>query len=308
MSKFDLAIVIPFLNESENIDRLLRALDSSLENIPEKVQVIFVDDGSQDNSVELLCAYKPKAYSRKIVKLSKNFGSHAAIRAGLLNSDADYSTFLAADLQEDPLSAIQFYRVCVSKDVDILMLYRKTYNTSIFVKIFSAIYTFLLRILVSKDFPNKNISNFFICNKVVKVLNQNIIRNSSIFLQIYFLGFKKEFLPYEQSVRAAGKSKWTFSMKLKLLIDSLISFSYVPLRMITVIGFLLFFLGFAYIVIILISALTNPVIQSGWPTLMSILLMGFGFTNIALGITSEYLWRILDNSKQSPVFLIDDIY
>lgn len=308
MSSYDFAVVIPFLNESENINQLMEELDSSFKDVPEKIQIIFVDDGSQDNSVDLLRAHKPKLYTRKIIKLSKNFGSHAAIRAGIMNSDADYTTFLSADLQESPEVALQFYRHCKSNDVDVLMLYRESYKTSIFSKMLSSIYIFLLRLLVSKDFPNKNISNFLISKKVAKVLNHNIIKNSSIFLQLYFLGFKKELLPYKQSERSSGKSKWTLSMKIKLLVDSLISFSYVPLRIITVAGVILFLLGLVYFAIVLVSALTSDGVQSGWPTLMSISLMGFGFTNIALGVTSEYLWRILDNTKQTPVFLIDDIY
>lgn len=308
MSKYDVAFIIPFLNESDNIERLVGTLEEVFQSVQEKIQVIFVDDGSSDNSVELLRASDPSSYSRKIVKLSQNYGSHAAIRAGLTESEAAYSTFLAADLQEDPLKVIEYYRYCKSKELDILMLYRESFTNTILGNVLSTGYVKLLKMLVSKDFPEKNIINFLVNEKVRKVLNNNAIRNSSIFLQIYFMGFKKELQPFPQTTRQSGKSKWTASMKMKLLVDSLVSFSYVPLRIITVIGFLLFFLGLFYFGIVLVSAIASDEVQSGWPTLMSIVLMGFGFTNISLGVISEYMWRIFDNTKNTPVFLIDETY
>jgi glycosyltransferase involved in cell wall biosynthesis len=306
--KYDISIVIPFLNEEENLPLLIGKLENSFKKKKQKIQVIFVDDGSTDNSCEILLSSKTCHFSKKLIKLSKNFGSHAAIRSGVLHSEGKYTTFLAADLQEDPEQVFDFYHNCLNNNYDVLILYRESYSNSFLEKLFSIVYSALIKILVSKDIPNKNMSNFFINNKAKEVLNKNIVSNSSILLQIYFMGFKKGFAPYKQSERKSGKSKWTLSKKIKAFIDSLVSFSYVPLRLITISGFTFFLVGSGYIVFVLVNHFLYHNIQIGWPTLISILLMGFGITNISLGIISEYLWRIYDNSKNNPVFIIDEIY
>jgi dolichol-phosphate mannosyltransferase len=138
-------------------------------------------------------------------------------------------------------------------------------------------------------------------------LNTNIEANSSIFLQILTLGYKQTTIEYDKKIRAKGKSKWTLSKKIKLFIDSFVAFSYAPIRFVTVIGILLFFTGIIWSTYLIIRKLTYNDLESGWPALVSILLMGFGITNISLGIIAEYLWRTLDASRKRPVFIIDNI-
>ncbi len=307
-NKWDVSVIIPFLNEEENIDELLNILDNTFKKIKKRFQVVFVDDGSTDDSVDIIKKTKDKCFSIKLIKLSKNFGSHSAIRSGILHSDGDYITFLAADLQEDPKNVIDFHASCVSNKYDVLIIIRETFANSFSEKMFSLFYSWVIKVFVSKDYPNKNISNFMISRKVQTQLNKNIASNTSILLQIYNMGFKKGYVTYTQSNRKSGKSKWTFSKKLKLFIDSIVSFSYVPLRMISISGAIFFFLGFVYIIFVLISHFVFKNIQYGWPTLISIILMGFGLTNVSLGIISEYLWRIYDNSKNTAAFIIDEIY
>lgn len=304
----DISIIIPFLNEEENLPLLFEKLEESFSKVKEKIQVIFVDDGSTDQSLELLKAYKPANFSKKIIKLSKNYGSHAAIRSGLLYCDGDFSTFLSADLQEDPVNISDFYRYCVNSSADVAILYREENKSTLFEKVFSKIYVKLVRLLVASNFPDKNITNFIISNKVRQILNNNIMSNSSIFLQIFSLGFKQVFIPYEQFARHHGKSKWTFSKKVKLFVDSFVSFSYTPLRFITIAGFTFFILGVLYLLFILANYLLAEKQQTGWPSIISVILIGFGFTNISLGVISEYLWRIFDNSKKSPVFIVEEVY
>jgi len=306
--KYNLTVIIPLFNEEDNIPHLVKKLDECFASVELKIQVIFVDDGSNDQSTQLLLKYKPSYYTKKIIKLSRNFGSHAAVRAGLYNSDGEYTTLLGADLQENPSDILLFYKECLDSGADILILYRKAYVTSFFQRLFSKIYVKLIRTMVSADFPEKNMTNFFVNSKVLNILNQSILANSSLLLQIYFLGFNTIFLPIEYTERKYGKSKWTFSKKLKLVIDSLISFSYIPLRLIATMGIVFFICGAVYLVIIWVNYFIYETVQTGWPTLMSILLMGFGLTNVSLGVISEYLWRMYDNTKNSPVFIIDEIY
>jgi dolichol-phosphate mannosyltransferase len=145
-------------------------------------------------------------------------------------------------------------------------------------------------------------------SKVRKELNNNIEANSSIFLQILNLGFKHGFVYYDKVERKAGKSKWTFSKKFKLFIDSFVAFSYAPIRFVTIIGIALFFVGLFWTIYIIARELLVGDLAPGWPALVSILMICFGISNISLGIIAEYLWRTLDASRKRPVFIIDEIF
>ena len=112
---------------------------------------------------------------------------------------------------------------------------------------------------------------------------------------------------YNKKERKIGKSKWTISKKIKMLIDSFVAFSYAPIRLVSIVGFLFFIFGIIWTVYIVSRKLIYNDIASGWPMLTSILLIGFGITNIGLGIIAEYLWRTLDASRKRPVFIIDEV-
>ena len=169
-------------------------------------------------------------------------------------------------------------------------------------------YSKLMQKYVNPDFPKEGINNFMITKKIKDILNNNIEANSSIFLQILDLGFDKEFIPYELIERKKGKSKWTLKKKIKLLLDSFISFSYFPIRVVTMLGIIIFIIGIIYALIILGLKIFGSVMPLGYPTLIILILLGFGTTNILLGIIAEYLWRTLDVSRNRPAFIIKDIY
>ena len=126
-------------------------------------------------------------------------------------------------------------------------------------------------------------------------------------MQILLMGFKQDRIVYDKQPRKQGKSKWTLSKKIKIFVDSFIAFSYAPIRFVTYSGITFFIIGVVWTVYILLSKIIYDNLASGWPTLLSVLLLGFGLTNISLGIIAEYLWRVLDVSRNRPVFIIDEI-
>lgn len=304
-----LSIIIPFLNEEENISFLTDSLSNYFETEKRfEVEVIFVNDGSTDNSKLKLIEQQHKNYKCKLISFSKNFGSHAALRAGILNSHGDYITFLYADLQ-DPIALISemFLKVTGADSKEIIWATRNSTTNGFFESIFSKLYSKLMKKFVSNAYPEKGFDIVMFSKKVANQINQNVEANSSIFLQILTLGFKQDFIFYEKQTRNKGKSKWTFSKKVKLFIDSFIAFSYAPIRFVTMIGVLLFILGIGFSVYLFLRKIIYNDLVSGWPMLISIITTGFGITNISLGIISEYLWRTLDASRKRPVFIIDDI-
>lgn len=302
-----ISIISPFLNESGNIGNYVNALNSFFVNKPYSGEVILVDDGSTDNSIELLQGLEFGNYDIKLLKLSKNFGAQAAVRAGIKHATGDYITFLPADLQ-DPLDLIdRSLEIVKEKESDIVYAFRKTTNNSFFESVFSQFYAYMMKKFVNPKFPGKGFDIVFFNKKVKQNLDQNIELNSSIQLQILTLGYSSENVYYDKAERKVGKSKWTFSKKMKLFIDSFVAFSFAPIRLVSMVGIAFFIVGTAWTIYIILRKLIFDDLAAGWPALMSILMVGFGITNISLGIIAEYLWRTLDASRKRPLFIIDEV-
>ncbi|MFN8237988.1 MAG: glycosyltransferase [Chitinophagales bacterium] len=305
--KKGISIIIPLYNEAEGVPVLVSALNeffADKQHIP--IEIIFVSDGSTDGSFELLQLQTFKNYSTQLISFSKNYGSHAALRAGIVHAKMEYVTFMYADLQ-DPLELVfQLYEKAVS-GFDIVWANRNNTNNSRFETLFSRFYARMMQKFAFPNFPDKGFDIVFFNSKVTRQLNDNIESNSSIFLQILGMGFAQTSVLYNKKERAIGKSKWTLSKKIKLFIDSFVAFSYAPIRFVSLMGMLFFTFGIFWTVYIASRKLLYNDLASGWPALTSILLLGFGLTNIALGIIAEYLWRTLDASRKRPVFIIDKI-
>lgn len=303
-----ISVIIPFFNEEENIPALTTALNTYFsEQNAYTVEVIFVNDGSIDASVVQLKNQKHIYYTCKLVSFSKNFGSHAALRAGIQQATGDYITFIYADLQ-DPIELItKMYDTITQSKCDIVWATRKSTENGLAERIFSSFYSVLMKKYVSTLYPTKGFDIVFFSKKVAGILNYHIEANSSIFLQILTLGFQQVVINYNKLPRQVGKSKWTLRKKIKLFIDSFVAFSFAPIRFVTFMGITFFILGILWSSYIIIRKLLIGDLDSGWPTLISVLLLGFGITNISLGIIAEYLWRTLDVSRKRPVFIIDEI-
>lgn len=302
----DVSIIVPVYNEEENIEQLMNYLNEHLKDY-ENIEVIFVDDGSVDNSFELLKQYNNNVFKKVIIKLSKNCGSHIALRAGISNASNDICTFFSADLQE-PFSVITDMYKKIKEGAEIVFAYKNSVKRSWIGKVFSKIYANLMKKFVDKKFPNEGINNVMFNKKAKDVLNKNIEKNSSIYLQILTLGFKQEFVSYDLQKRNKGKSKWTLSKKVKLLLDSFFSFSYFPIRLVSCVGVLLFLLGIIWNIEIIINKIISVnYVPIGYSTIEATIILGFGVVNISIGIIAEYLWRTLDKTLDRPAFIVDEI-
>ena len=301
------SVIIPIYNEYEGIPFLVENLNSFFGDHPRlRSEVIFVNDGSKDGSFERLQEMVHKTYKAKIISLSRNFGSHAALRAGISISSGELVCFNYADLQ-DPLELILQLEEKTKEGMDIIWAHRESTKVSLGEKTFSSLYAYLMKKFAFSNFPDKGFDIVMFNKKVADQVKNNVEANSSIFLQILGMGFHQSSISYKKRERKTGISKWTISKKIKLFIDSFVAFSYAPIRMVTIIGILMFFFGLLWTLYIITRKLVFHDLASGWPALMSILTIGFGITNISLGIIAEYLWRTLDASRKRPVFIIDKI-
>lgn len=302
-----ISVVVPFLNEEEIIEQFCDTLDEYQSRFHVAIELVFVDDGSVDNTIEIIEKYKFQNICKvKIVKLSKNYGSHAAIRAGLLNVSYDIVTWMGSDLQ-DPLETLDLGLEKIEQGYDAVYFEKRTVKTSIVERAFSKAYSWLMRKYAVKEYGSGGINTIMLNRKVLEVLNENIESNSSIMLQILNLGFRHTTIPLNYYARSGGKSKWTLPKKIKLFIDSFVAFSFMPIRLVSIIGILVFLIGCAIGIATIANKLMNPYAPIGYTTMASIMALGFGITNISLGIIAEYLWRAYDAARRRPPFLVSEV-
>ena len=302
--KPDVSVVIPAYNEIDAIPDLMALINEFVSHAAFSIQFVFVDDGSTDGTFDELCKQRICNMGIKVVKLSKNCGAHVAIRAGVFHADSDKIVVYSMDAPE-PLEDIALFYHELSNGYEVVYSERVGYKGSLGSRVFGS----LVNRFIEDAYPYGGLIGIAFGGKVKKQLNEDIEKNSSIFFQIFQMGFRRKGIPINYIDRSIGKSKWTLSKKLKLFIDSLIMFSFMPIRFITGSGVVFAIIGMLWALVTIICKLFSLIeFDVGWPTLMSILLFGFGITNISLGIIAEYLIRTLEASRNRPAFITDEVF
>ncbi|TSA25914.1 glycosyltransferase [bacterium] len=299
-------IVIPSFNEEKNINELLKRLfqiTSKLDNF--EWFYLFVDDCSQDRTFDKL---KEKAVNNKnikIIRLSRNFGSHIAISAGIENSNSDAVIVISSDLQEPPELIEKLIKEW-GLGYQVVWAVRKHRAQSLLGKICSKIYSKLFRYFSGLiNYPEQGASGYFLIDKkVAKLWPKFKETNRVVGGMLAWLGFKQTVIQYEQSERYAGKSSFTFMKLVKLAIDAFVSFSYMPIRFIFYLGILVSFVGFFYAIYLILNKIIYGIGPTGWTSVMVIVLFLGGIQLISLGILGEYIWRGVEESRRRPLYVI----
>jgi dolichol-phosphate mannosyltransferase len=267
-------------------------------------EIIFVDDGSNDDSFVHITKVSEKDPNVKALKFASNCGSHMAIRAGLEYATGDCACFIACDMQEPPELIYRLLKE-LEEPYEIVWAVRNSRKDSFSSILFAKVFYFFARRMVSKNIPPSGASMFMISKKALKSLNKYNERNLTLEGLFATIGFKSKHVLYEREMRKQGKSKWTLAKKIKLFIDFFIAYSYTPIRIVSITGVLLFIIGLIWTAYIIIRQLVWGDLSAGWPALLSVLLTGFGITNISLGIIAEYLWRTLDETRKRPRYILE---
>jgi dolichol-phosphate mannosyltransferase len=303
----EVSLIIPCFNEKLNIDKLVENLNLYCKEHSElNMEVVFVDDNSSDGTYEKILESKHEFYSCRLIRLASNSGSHIAFRAGCSIASYGLVTATSSDLQH-PLSLIH---ECVhemqTKRIDCVIAIRgNDYYDGLFEKTFSKLYTALVRKFAIASYPNGGFDIFMINKRYKDLLNSNVENNSSVNLQILSIGLPFSTITYVKGKRYRGKSKWTLTKKIKLLIDTFIAFSYAPIRLVTLAGIVMFLLGISCTTYLVLRKLLVGDLILGWTMAYSTVICGFGLTNISLGVIAEYLWRTLDAVRKRPVYTIE---
>lgn len=301
-----LSIIIPVYYNELNLPSLYVDLKDKVLSQLEDYEIVMVDDGSGDNSWEEMKKLKQLDSHIKLIKLSRNFGSHSAILAGYLNCTGDCAVIKAADLQEPSELLLEMYESW-KKGNKVVLAVRQDREESKSQKLFANTYYWLVRKFALSNMPPTGFDCFLIDRKVIEVLRLLDEKNSAITLQILWSGFKTDEVYYVRKAREIGQSRWTLSKKVKLVVDSLIGFSYLPIRFISIIGTIAIFSSFLAIIYLIVSKLFIGIPIQGWASTIVLILLTFGIIMITLGILGEYIWRGFDASRKRPPYIIDEI-
>ena len=308
MSKRTFSIVVPVYYNEENIPHTIPRLLGLGQRLPAyNLELVFVDDGSGDGSFRALQEEQKKDRRIKIVKLSRNFGSVAAVQAGLLYATGDCVGVIAADLQDPPELFVDMIHEWEGGKKVVLAV-REGRQDGLLQKCFSGGYYFLMRKLAIKDYPKGGFDFVLLDRQIVEEVNRIDEKNTNIDTLIYWLGHDRSTIPYLRRKRQHGKSRWTLSKKIKLFIDSFVSFSFAPIRMMSLIGLITAGLSFAYGIVAIVAALRGEIPIRGWTTLIVVLTFLLGLIMVMLGIIGEYLWRILDEVRKRPSYVVDEVF
>ncbi len=305
-----ISVIIPCYFNELNIPTTVQELKTNETLFPADVafEYVMVDDGSKDNTLEELKKFKATYPEQvKIIKLSGNFGSYNAIQAGMKYATGDCTVVIAADLQDPPELMVKMYEYW-QKGVKLVVANRNDREDAFTSRIFAEQYQKLIRKHALANLP-KGGFDYCLFDRQLReqVVNMGENNTNSLYL-LMWLKYDYVAIPYTRKARKAGKSRWTLSKKIKLFVDSFVSFSYFPLRLITIGGLVLGLISLLYAAYVIFAHFTGNIDVQGWTTMMVVFLLVAAFQMISIGIIGEYLWRNLEASRKRPAYIVDEIH
>ena len=299
-----ISVVIPVRDEEKNIDELVERLGNSLGAISPDYEVIFVTDVNRDSTYEAICEKNRLDRRIKVIKLSNSFGQHVAILSGLHNCSGDQAVLMDGDLQDCPEDIPEFYHK-IKEGFDVVYGVKQRKNDSLFRNQSSRLFNRIMSVFsdVRMDY---NTSLF-------RILSRRAIDELCRFTEIepsltYIFGYinlPTTTIEIASGQRKAGNTKYSFLRLVNFAISSLVSFSRKPLRLISQLGILTALLGFLYLVVVLFQYITVGVAITGWATLVFLLLLIGGIQLISIGVLGEYIGRIYLQTKNRPLYIVD---
>lgn len=298
-----LSLVIPVFNESANLHELITRVQKALDPIGLDYRLIFVDDGSTDNTVSIITAAHHEDQRIALISLSRNFGHQAAIQAGLERAPGEAIVIMDGDLQDPPEVVPRMIELWC-QGADVVFAVRRKRKESPFKLAAYALYYRLLRLVSEVTIPLDSGDFCLVSRKVVDVIRQCRERNRFIRGIRSWAGFTQIGFEYERDARFSGEAKYSWSRLWKLALDGLFSFSSLPLRLATYVGLTFFLMSSMYILYALWSRIIGPATPPGWASLIVAVLFMGSVQLIILGIIGEYLARIYEEAKQRPLFVV----
>ncbi len=303
MSK--LSLITPIYKNEKNIIPFYESFMKEIAPYVEDYEIIMVNDCSPDNSWEIMKTLAEKDPNIKIIKLSRNFGAYEANFIGYMYATGDCITTKAVDLQEPAELTVNMYQAWKA-GAKVVLAVREKRNDSGITNLTANMYYRMIQKMVQKNMPKGGFDIYLIDRQVADLILQMKERNSPITLQILWTGFEPKLIGYVRRKREIGKSSWSFGKKLKLALDSLINFSYVPVRCMMIVGMLFGLLSVLWGIHLIVSKLIGKIDVSGYTTIVVILLFSSGMIMFTLGLLGEYIWRTLENTRKRPIAVVSE--
>ncbi|MEG3789797.1 glycosyltransferase family 2 protein [Lysobacter sp. CCNWLW3] len=296
------SLVIPVYRNAESIGDLIAACAALQSQLEGKLETIFVVDGSPDDSHIQLNEKLPASGLRsQLILLSRNFGSFAAIREGLIHSRGDFAAVMAADLQEPPELVVEFFRQLERNEADVVFGIREARNDPWLSSLFASMFWWIYRRFVQRDVPVGGVDVFGINRQFLDRVVAFGEANGSLLGLLFWMGGRRAFIPYVRRERRHGKSAWTFRKKFTYLLDSIFAFTDAPIRLLLASGIAGIGLASLLGTLVLATRLLGLVDVPGYAgTMLAVLFFG-GLNALGLGLVGNYSWRAYENTKQRPL-------
>ena len=300
-----ISVVIPVYRNAENIPSLLEALQQLDQDLDGDLEVVFVVDGSPDDSALRLSTELPTLGMRaQLLTLSRNFGSFEAIRAGLEAGRGDYFAVMAADLQEPPSLMASFHQRLRSGECDITIGQRATRDDPPLRRLMSTAFWAFYRRFVVPDVPPGGLDVFGCTRAVRDQILRLRERNSSLVGLLLWVGFRREYVRYERRAREIGESAWSLRKRLAYLMDSVFSFSALPIQILLRLGTLGLGVSAVFSLVVIATKLFSEIPVPGYAATVLVVTF-FGALNcFGLGGVGQYVWRTFENTKARPSHIV----
>ncbi len=304
--KKELSIIIPIFNEESNIFMLHERLTKVMQRLDFPYELLFVNDGSSDNSLAILKGLAATDSNVKYLDFSRNFGHQIAVSAGLEHCDGQKIVIIDADLQDPPELIFDLYQK-MKEGYEVVYARRSSRKGESWLKRQTAAWFYrLLKRITSVEIPVDTGDFRIMDRKIVEIIKAMPERHKFLRGQIAWIGFRQSFVTYERDERNAGTTGYTYQKMLRFALDGITAFSDFPLKIVTWFGFLVSFITFLVILFAIYSRFILKDFVPGWTSLMiSVLFIG-GVQMIAIGIIGEYLSRMNTDIRKRPLYIVKE--
>lgn len=301
------SIIVPCFNEERELPRCIEAIERYVASkTPGSIEIVMIDDGSTDGTwqaIQRAAAAKP--YWRGI-RFITNRGSHIALRCACRYASGARVVNLPVDLQEPVENIDELLAAMDAQQAEAVLAVRRTRGDGWWERTTSRIYNRVLHAVGLRNIPLEGTSQFLLARRVVDQINAHDDRGFTFEGFLAVVPMKMAIVWYDRAAATGRVSRWTFAMKLQHALNTVLSFSNVPIRALSLTGAAVAVAGLAYALFVLVRFTLFGGGASGWPSLMTVVLVIGGMNLLALGLVGEYVWRILDESRRRPLYQIED--
>lgn len=302
---FRRSLVIPVYRNEENLPSLLAALEALDRELGGGLEVLCVVDGSPDRSAELLIAAADRVpFALRVICHSRNFGSFTAIRTGMEFASGNAIAVMAADLQEPPELIVQFFATLESGEADVVFGQRSGRHDAFVRDALSGLFWWVYRRFVIPDVPRGGVDMFAVSREAATAVLRIEEPNSSLVAQLFWIGFRRRFVPYVRRAREHGTSAWGFARRMRYMMDSIFSFSDWPILFVLWFGIAGCVLSFLFGSFILLARLFGLIHVPGYAGLAALVAFSGSASLAVQGVLGSYLWRTFENTKRRPLRIV----